>query len=160
MKDYKLISKISLWVLMAIGICVAVLFFFVGGSEGAPLEVAGDLLEIPYFTTLFLSWNYALVCLVCLVTLAIVIWGLAKQFKEDRKGAISTLCIFFGFVALILLCWFLGSAEEIQIIGYEGHDNVGFMAQLSDASLYLTYTLVCATILTMCWGVWYTKRLK
>ena len=59
MKNYKLIPKVTLWVLMLVGI-VASVMFFVGGSEGS-LEVAGDFLDIPKFTDILLYWNYVLV---------------------------------------------------------------------------------------------------
>ena len=72
MEKYKLIPKITLWALMAIGIVVTVMFFFLGGSEGT-LEVAGDFLNIPYYTDLMLNWNYILFALVCLATLCAVV---------------------------------------------------------------------------------------
>jgi ABC-type Fe3+-siderophore transport system permease subunit len=158
MKNYKLIPKIVLWTLMAFGIIVSVMFF-AGGSEGT-LEVAGDFLDIPLFTNLFLTWNYILLGLVCLVTVAVVIWEFVKMYKVDPKKALRSLCVVIGFVALVLLCWFIGSPEEVKIIGYEGADNVGTMAQLSDACLYLTYTLTCATLVALVWGVVYTKYKK
>ncbi|MCQ2342949.1 MAG: hypothetical protein MJZ75_05620 [Paludibacteraceae bacterium] len=159
MKDYKMIPKISLWVLMGLGIICSVMFFFLGGSEGQ-LEVAGDFLEIPYFTNLFLTWNYILVALVCLVTLAVVVWEFVKLYKVDSKKALRSLFVVVGFVALIVICWMLASPEEVKILGYEGTDNVGGMARLSGACLLLTYILVVATVVALVWGVVHTKRLS
>lgn len=159
MKDYKMIPKIALWVLMGLGIICSIMFFFLGGSEGQ-LEVAGDFLEIPFFTNLFLTWNYILVALVCLVTFAVVIWEFVKTYKVDRKKAMRSLIVVIGFVALVVICWVLGSPNEVKIIGYEGTDNVGGMARLSDACMYLTYILVLATMVSLVWGVIHTKRLK
>ena len=56
MKNYKLIPKIALWSLLALGI-VVIAMFFAGGSDGS-LEVAGDFLDIPRYSDLFLVWNY------------------------------------------------------------------------------------------------------
>lgn len=159
MKDYKMVPKIALWALMGLGIICSVMFFFLGGSEGQ-LEVAGDFLEIPYFTNLFLVWNYILVFLVCLVTLAVVVWEFIKLYKVDQKKAIRGLFVVIGFIALIVICWLLGSPDEVKILGYEGSDNVGGMARLSDACMYLTYILVLATVATLIWGVIHTKKLK
>lgn len=156
MKDYKKISKLSLWVLLAIGI-VASILFFAGGSNGS-LEVAGDFLPIPKFTSMFLFWNYILVALVCLVTLAVVVWEFVKTYKVDKIQALKKLAVVVGFVLLLVVCWFVGSPEKVDIIGYEGTDNVGAMARLSDACLYVTYVLVIATIATMAWGIIHTKR--
>jgi len=159
MKDYKQVPKIALWALMGLGILFSVMFFFLGGSEGQ-LEVAGDFLNIPYFTNLFLVWNYILVILVILVTLAVVVWEFTKMYKVDKKKALNGLYVVIGFIALIVLCWLLGSPNEVKIIGYEGTDNVGGMARLSDACMYLTYILVLATVVTLVWGVVYTKKLS
>ena len=71
MKNYKLVPKVTLWVLMLVGIIATAMFFF-GGSEGS-LEVAGDFLDIPKFTNVLLYWIYALVVLVILVTFGFVI---------------------------------------------------------------------------------------
>ncbi len=158
MKDYKMIPKVALWVLMGLGIICSVLFY-IGGSEGS-LEVAGDFLNIPYFTNLFLVWNYILVILVILITLGVVVWEFTKTYKVDKKKAMKSLYVVLGAIALVLVCWFLGSPEELKIIGYEGSDNVGKMAQLTDACIYLTYILVIATIAAMIWGIIYTKRQK
>ena len=158
MKNYKLLPKITLWVLMLLGI-VATIMFFAGGSNGS-LEVAGDFLDIPRFTDLFLIWSYILLGIVILVTLGVVITEFVKNCKYDKRKAIRTSIVVLGFVALVLVCWFLGSPEKVNIIGYEGTDNVGAMAQMSDAIIYLCYILFAATICTLIWGVFYTKRLK
>lgn len=158
MKNYKLLPKITLWVLMLLGI-IATIMFFAGGSNGS-LEVAGDFLDIPRFTDLFLIWSYILLGIVILVTLGVVITEFVKNCKYDKRKAIRTSIVVLGFVALVLVCWFLGSPEKVNIIGYEGTDNVGAMAQMSDAIIYLCYILFAATICTLIWGVFYTKRLK
>ena len=158
MLNYKKFSLISLIALLCIGVVFSVLFY-VGGSEGT-LEVAGDYLDIPRFSDLFLIWNYVLVSLVCLVTICVVIWEFFKTYQVDKKKAMSQLAIVVGFFALWGICWFLGSPAEMKIIGYEGSDNVGSMAQLSDACLYLTYILVAATLISMVWGIIYTKTRK
>ena len=90
----------------------------------------------------------------------VVCWEFVKTYKVDKKKALNQLCVVLGFVVLILVCWFLGSSDEVKIIGYEGQDNVGPMAKLSDACLYLTYILICATIVALVWGVIHTKRMK
>lgn len=158
MKNYKLLPKITLWVLMLLGI-VATIMFFAGGSNGS-LEVAGDFLDIPRFTDLFLIWSYILLGIVILVTLGVVITEFVKNCKYDKRKAIRTSVVVLGFIALVLVCWFLGSPEKVNIIGYEGTDNIGAMAQMSDAIIYLCYILFAATICTLIWGVFYTKRLK
>jgi hypothetical protein len=158
MKNYKMIPKITLWVLLALDI-VFILMFFLGGSAGS-LEVAGDFLDIPKFSDAFLFWNYFLFGLVVLITLAVVVVEFANNWKHNRRKALSTLGVVCGFVALACLCWFLGSPEKIDIIGYEGTDNQGTWAQVADAVIYACYFLFIATIGTMIWGFIHTKKLS
>ena len=158
MKNYKLFPKVTLWVLMLVGIVASVLFF-VGGSEGS-LEVAGDFLDIPKFTDILLYWNYVLVGVVILVTFGFVIAKLVETFKVDAKRGLVSVVVVLAAVGLCALCWFLGSPEKIEILGYEGTDNVGNMARMSDAIMYLVYILTASTVAALVWGVIYTKVKK
>ena len=158
MKNYKLVPKVTLWVLMLVGIIATAMFFF-GGSEGS-LEVAGDFLDIPKFSDVFLYWIYALVVLVILTTFGFVLAKLVETFKVDPKAGIRSILVVLVAVGLCALCWFLGSPEKMEIIGYEGTDNVGNMARLSDAMMYLVYILTASTVVALVWGVIYTKVKK
>ena len=158
MKNYKLFPKVTLLVLMLVGI-VATALFFLGGSEGS-LEVAGDFLDIPKFTNVLLYWIYVLVALVILATFGFVIAKLVETFKVDPKAGIRTIVVVIAAIALCALCWFLGSPEKVEILGYEGTDNVGNMARMSDAIMYLVYILTASTVVALVWGVVYTKIKK
>ena len=159
MKNYSLISKVTLWVLLAIGIIISAMVFL-GGNEAVGLEVAGDELAVPKFTNLLLNWNYILLCLAILVTLIFVVIGFCRQWKADKKKAMFSLCVLIAFVLLFVICWFLGSPEKIQIIGYEGTDNQGFWAQLSDMMMYASYALVCGVIIAIIYGAIRSLTLK
>ena len=143
---------------MVVGI-VATALFFLGGSEGS-LEVAGDFLDIPKFTNVLLYWIYALVVLVILATFGFVIAKLVETFKVDPKRGLTSVLVVLAAVALCALCWFLGSPEKIEILGYEGTDNVGNMARMSDAIMYLVYILTASTVVALVWGVIYTRVKK
>ena len=158
MKNYKLFPKVTLWVLMLVGIITAVMFF-VGGSEGS-LEVAGDFLNIPKFTDALLYWIYVLVALVILVTFGFVLAKLVETFKVDPKAGVRSILVVLAAVGICALCWFLGSPEKVEILGYEGTDNVGNMARMSDAIMYLVYILTASTVAALVWGVIYTKVKK
>ena len=158
MKNYKLIPKITLWTLLALGIAV-IAAFFLGGSKGT-LEVAGDFLNIPKFTDLFLTWIYILLGLVILLTLCVLVVKLAGDFKYNPKRAIRSLCVVVGAILLCVVCWLMGSPEELHIIGYEGTDNVGFWAQLADAVMFLVYILFGATIISMIAGICISRSRK
>ena len=158
MKNYKLFPKETLWILLALGIIASVMFY-VGGSAGS-LEVAGDFLDIPKFTDMFLTWIYLLVAMVVLVTFGFVIAKFVETYKVDKKKAVTSLGVIVAGVLLCVLCWVLGSPEKMEIIGYEGTDNVGNMARMADAIMYLVYILTAATVVSLVWGVIYTKVKK
>mgnify|MGYP003424917869 FL=1 len=158
MKNYKLFPKVTLWILLIVGI-IASLMFYVGGSAGS-LEVAGDFLDIPKFTDVFLTWIYLLVAMVILVTFGFVIWKFIETFKVDKKKALTSLGVIVAAVLLCVLCWFMGSPDKIEIVGYEGTDNMGNMARMSDAIMYLVYILVGSTVAALIWGVIKKKKKK
>lgn len=158
MKNYKLIPKISLWALLILGLAV-IAAFFLGGSSGT-LEVAGDFLNVPKFTDLFLTWIYILLGIAILVTLCVLLVKLGSDFRYNPKRAIRSLIVVVGAVVLCVICWLMGSPEELHIIGYEGTDNVGFWAQMADAVMYLVYILFAATILTVIAGAIITRTRK
>lgn len=158
MKNYKVFPKVTLLVLILLGI-IAAIMFYVGGSAGTH-EVAGDFLDIPKYSDLFLIWNYILLGIVILATVGVVVGEFIKNFKYEPKKAVSTLAVVVVFVALCALCWFLGSPEKIEILGYEGTDNQGFWAQLSDATIYLCYILLGGTLVSALFGFIYTKTVK
>lgn len=152
------LPKFLLWALLLLGIVVAC-FFFLGGSDGS-LEVAGDYLDIPKGTGLFMAWNYILVGIALCATLCAALASFARSFKADSKKAVRSLCVMVAFVLLFVVCWMLGSGEKIEILGYEGTDNEGFWANLADMMMFVCYTLVAGTILAIAGGALYTRLKK
>ena len=114
MKNYKLLPKIALLVLIALGLVFIAMFFF-GGVNGTR-EVAGDILDVPRFTDAFLFWNYILLGLVILVTLCVVCVEFAKNLKHNRRKAFATLGVVIGFIVLACVCWFIGSPSEASSV--------------------------------------------
>lgn len=153
------LPKCTLWVLMIWGI-IATAIFFLGGNQAEGLEVAGDILNIPNFTNLYLATNYIYFGLVLLVTLVFVIAGFVALAKADLKKALTALGVVVAIVLLFVVCWFLGSPEKLEIIGYDGADNEGFWAQLSDMMIFVTYALLAGTLLTIVCGAVYTRVKK
>ncbi len=155
MKNYSLIARVTLWVLLLIGI-VASIMFFAGGSAGT-MEVVGDFLDIPAYTDAFLNWVYILFGITILATLVAVIASFVRTFKADKKKGWKQVGVICLFVAVLLISWFLGSPEKVNILGYEGTENVGFWAQLTDAVMYSIYILTAGTLCAIVWGAIYTR---
>ena len=151
----KLLPKVTVLVLLALCVIVGAMFYL-GGSAGS-MEVAGDYLDIPRFTDLFMVFTYILLGLAIVVTLCSVVISFSNRWATDRKGAIRTLCAAGAFVLLLIICWFAGSTEEVPILGYEGHDNVGLWAKFADATMFATYALLALTVLAILGGWIYNK---
>lgn len=158
MKLIETVSRIILLILLALCVIVGVMFY-VGGSNGT-LDVAGDLLSIPRYTDIFLYLNYALVGLACLITLAILVINFGYRLKYNPKGALKSLIPVVLFILVFVVSWYAGSPEKLEIIGYEGTENVGFWAQCTDMFLYVSYILLGVTILTLFGMAIYTKVRK
>ncbi len=155
MKNYSLITTLTMVALLLIGLVLSVLFF-VGGSQGS-LEVAGDFLDIPLYTDALLNWIYILFGITILATLVAVVASFARTFKADKQKGWKQVAIMCLFVAVLLIAWFLGSPEKVDILGYEGTENVGFWAQMTDAVMYSIYILFGATVCALIWGAVYTR---
>ena len=159
MKNYKLLPKIALWSLFGLGVAFTLLFFL-GGDMAEGHEVAGKTLPIPTFSNAFLIWVYILFGIGILVTLYSAGVNFAFKWKYNRPAAYTLLGVLAGIVCLFVLCWFIGSGEKVEIIGYDGSDNVGFWPQLADMVIYACYFLVAVTLGTIIWGIIYTSRKK
>lgn len=151
-----LLPKVTLIVLLVLCVIVGAMFYLVGFDANS-VEVAGDYLSDPQYTNLFMGFTYVLLGLAVLATLCSVVINFANKWATDKAGALKSLIIVALFALLLVVCWFLGSPEEVRILGYEGHDNVGFWAQFADATMFATYALLALTVLAIICGFVYNK---
>ncbi len=147
-----------MYILLALCVVGGVLFY-VGGSAGS-IDVAGDILDIPRYSDLFLYLNYGLLALTVLITIIILIAEFGSKLISTPLAALKSLIPIVLFVLVFVVTWNLGSAEELKIIGYDGTENVGFWAQMTDMIIYSVYTLVATTIAAIVFGGIYTKLKK
>lgn len=152
------LPRIIMLALLTISVVFGVLFY-VGGSAGT-LDVAGDSLNIPKYTDIFLYLNYALVILAIAITVFILVAKFTLRMKYKPAAAIKSLIPLLLFILVFVISWFMGSPEKLEIMGYEGTDNVGFWAQCTDMFIYATYILLGATILILFGMAVYTKTKK
>ncbi|MBP5743177.1 MAG: hypothetical protein J6W49_07060 [Paludibacteraceae bacterium] len=141
------ISKYALWGLMALSFVLLLCFYLMTGDE--TIDVAGDALPVPTLTNPLLYWVYILIGCVALSTVASVALQYVIKFKTDRKSAIKSLLTACALVVLMVVTFFIGSSEKMDIIGYEGTDNQGFWAQFTDMCLYSIYALVVIAVLAI-----------
>ena len=150
-----LITKITLWVLFAVSVVVGLLIFV--GGDGTPLEVGGESLWQPLFTETLMYWGYALVALALLITLGLSLVQFVQTFINNPRKGIKSLSIIVIFVAVFIVSWFVGSGEQVTIVGYEGTDNQGFWAQFTDMCIYSIYILAGGTVLALLGSALYSK---
>ena len=149
------LPKYTLWVLFAISLVVSGIFIFGGSME---IEGnAGEMLSTFVHTDLFLNWTYILFALSVVITLFAAISSFITTFRKNLKKGIGTIVVLVVFALVFVVSWFLGSPEELTIVGYEGTDNVGFWAQYSDMCLWATIIFSVATILALVGSTLYSK---
>ena len=146
------IQKVSGWSLIgmfAAIIAVLVLFFFGGDAQGdAVMTNVDPEMWQPANTDAMLFLNYAL--------FAIAVVSAAISFVHfmvcNPKASMGSLYVLAGSIIVLAITWCMGSAEKIEIIGYDGTDNQGVWAQISDMFLYSLYTLFAVAVLCMLLG--------
>lgn len=146
------ISKISRWTLYAMSVVTVVLIglFFLAGNvqpEQQYAELVG--LTEPTFTDALLYWVYILLGITILAVFVFSIYGFANNFMHNRKKAINSLVTLLIFAVLLVIAYSIGDGEPLNILGYEGPDNVKGMLKLTDMWLYTIYILMALTILAM-----------
>ena len=146
----KIVQRISTFTILGLGLISVVLvalIYFGGNAES--LTVGEDTLTVPKFTDPLLYWSGFLIVLTIGITLVLTLWGFIKQLIDNPVSALKSLIPLALFAIIFIVSWFLGSAEKIDIIGYEGTDNVGFWAQFTDMLIYSISVLFVAIALTI-----------
>ncbi len=146
------ISKISRWTLYAMSVVTIVLIglFFLAGNvqpEQQYAELVG--LTEPTFTDALLYWIYILLGITILAVFVFSVYGFVNNLRNNRKKAISSLVTLLIFAVLLVIAYSIGDGEPLNILGYEGPDNVKGMLKLTDMWLYTIYILMALTILAM-----------
>jgi hypothetical protein len=149
MKD-TLVKITNILALVLILISVAlVLWMYVGGVEPGKLTVGAEEFSIPLATNPLLYWTYILLIAAVAVTLVFAIWTFVKKVTTNPKSALKTIIPLAIFALIFIIAWNLGTGERISIIGYEGTQNEGIWAQLSDMFIYGIYILLAGLVLTV-----------
>jgi len=151
------ISGISVLLLGLVSVLLVILIYVGGNAES--IMVGEDGRTVRKLRDPLLYWSYFLLILTLGITLMLTIVGFAKKLIDNPASAIKTLVPLIIFVLVFVISWFLGSAEKISIIGYEGTENEGFWAQFSDMLIFSTYALFIGLILTIL-GSGVYKKLK
>ena len=121
------ISRISRWTLYAMSVVTVVLIglFFLAGNvqpEQQYAELVG--LTEPVFTDALLYWVYVLLGVTLLAVFVFSIFGFINNLRHNRKKAINSLITLVVFAVLLVIAYTIGDGTPLNILGYEGPDNV------------------------------------
>lgn len=151
------ISGMSVLLLGLVSVFLVILIYVGGNAES--IIVGEDSLTVPKFTDPLLYWSYFLLVLTLGITLLLTLVGFVKKLIDSPVSALKSLIPMILFVLIFVISWFLGSADKISIIGYEGSENFGFWAQFSDMLIFSSYALFIGLALTIVGSSVY-KKLK
>lgn len=146
------ISRISRWTLYALtAVTIALIaLFFLGGNvapENQYMELVG--IDEPNFTNGLLYWIYILLAVTVFSVFAFSIFGFINNFKHNRKRALNSLVTLAIFAVLLVIAYSIGDGTPLNILGYEGPDNVPARLKLTDMWIYSVYILMTLVILAM-----------
>lgn len=152
------IQKVSgsvLYVILAITIIVAGLFFF-GGEDPNPL--VPDMSQ-PVYTDSLIYLMYVLLGITIVITLAAAVYQFVMNFIDSPKAAIKSLASIIALVGLLIVTWAAGSEQALVMPGYDGAENVPFWLKLTDMFLYTIYIMMAVLILLIL-GFGISKKFK
>ncbi len=135
------ILNIVLYALLAITLFFAGLFYFGG-------DVAGQVYYTPIYTEPFLNWGKALVIATAVIAILFEIVFLILR----PKNAVRTLISIVGLIVVVAIAYSLGDGTPLNLVGYEGKDNVPSMLLMSDTFLYTMYFLFGIAILSIAYS--------
>jgi len=121
---------IFLYVLLAITLVFAGLFYFGGEVENAAMQT-------PLYTESFINWGTLLLFVAGGITLLFEILNLVLHPQNAIRSIISIVLL--GII--VFIAYGLGDGTPLNLVGYKGADNVPSMLLLGDTFLYSIYIL-------------------
>jgi uncharacterized membrane protein YhaH (DUF805 family) len=132
------------WVLMAITIVFAIIFYFGNVEPGTE----GTRLEEPTITQSFLVWAYVLLGITAGVT---IIFSLIN-FVVNPKGAKKSIIAIVAAAVLILVAYLMADDTVLNMPFYDGKGNEPATLKFVDTTLFTAYGLVIIAFLSILWS--------
>lgn len=145
----KTIKIIGLSLLLISFFLLIAFFATLGQGTESIASAAGEAIHVPLLTDTILYWSYILFGIAIFVTVLMAIIQFIKTMKLNPGAALKSLIPIVIFAAIFVVSFLLGSGEKMTIIGYEGTQNEGLWAQITDMFLYTSYTLMVVLVLTI-----------
>ncbi len=138
------IIQIILWVLMAVTIVFAVIFYFGNMVEGTE----GTRLEEPVITQTFLSWAYILFFAAAAITIIFSIINIVINPKGIKKGIIALV----GAVVIIIIAYLMADDTVLEMPYFTGKGNDPTTLKWVDTGMFTAYILVALAFLAIIWS--------
>jgi len=138
------IIQIILWVLMAVTIVFAVLFYFGNMVEGTE----GTRLEEPVITQTFLSWAYILLIVAAAITIIFSVVNIIINPKGIRKGIVALV----GAVVIIVIAYLMADDTVLNMPYFTGKGNEPTTLKWVDTGLFTAYILIALAFLAIIWS--------
>lgn len=136
--------------LVVLSFVLLLAFFLTLGQGGESLTSAsGEPIHVPLLTDTIIYWGYLLFGLAILVAVGVALLNFIKSLIANPASAIKSIIPVVLFLGIFVVAYFMGSGERMSIIGYEGTQNEGMWAQISDMFIYTFYTLFVVLIVTI-----------
>jgi len=125
------ILNIVLYLLLAVTVVFAGLFFLGG-------DIEGETYQTPVYTESFLNWGKLLIYIAAGISLLFEVFHVVLNPKNAVRSFVS-----FGILGVIvLLAYTMSDDTPLHLIGYNGSDNIPSMLTMAGTMLYGTYLLL------------------
>ncbi|HOG05017.1 MAG: hypothetical protein ACOX7E_02000 [Paludibacter sp.] len=131
-------------------------FATLGLGAGTIDSTAGEAMHVPLLTDAVFLWTYILFAAAIVAAFAAAVYKFIKSSISNPRSALRAVIPLLLFVGIFVVSFFMGSGERMEIIGYEGTQNEGIWAQVTDMFIYTTYTLLVLIILSIVGSKIYT----
>ena len=95
------------------------------------------------------SLIYGLFGLAVAATVVAAVFQFGAALKDSPANAIKSLLGLVLLVVVLVIAWAVGDGTPMNILGYDGTDNVPFWLKLTDMFLYSIYILLFVTIVAI-----------
>ena len=143
--------------LVVVSFLLLIAFFAtMGQGTGTMDSTAGEAMHVPLLTDAVFLWTYVLFAAAIVVAIVAALVKFVKSSISNPKTALKAVIPLLLFIGIFIVSFLMGSGERMEIIGYEGTQNEGIWAQITDMFIYTTYTLLVLVLLSIVGSKIYT----
>lgn len=135
------ISQYTLWALMAVSLVFVGIFFFGGFVEGTEGTSSAE----PLITNSILRWAYFLLIITAVILLGFAFIHMFSNLKALKRTGIILLIA----AVLIFISYQLADDAVLNLIQYDGPDNVPGTLKIVGTAIIFTYILGVVAIVAI-----------